>query len=188
MMFSIYIHIYVFSFFSLSFFTFMLLLFTNVFCLLNLQKIAKIKPYRFDLLSLYIFWYEGNNFRVYIFSLHPMHALNSMFWAYVIRISNKIGMVIWLGIIILRSPEKGVLWKFWLDPRFSQNPKLKWILKWLSLDRGYFKFYFFTKGESPLIISCHIYLLTRNFVVIFQVMFALPCILFLLNCPVICHY
>ena len=54
-------------------------------------------------------------------------------------------MVIWLEIIILWSLEKGVLWKFWLDPRFSRDPKLKWILKWSSLDRGYFKFYFFYK-------------------------------------------
>ena len=49
----------------------------------------------------------------------------------------------WLGIIILQSLEKGVPWKFWLDPQFPRDPKLKRILKWLSLDRGYFKFCFF---------------------------------------------
>ena len=64
-------------------------------------------------------------------------------------------MIIRLEIIILGSPEKRAPWKFWLDPRFFRNPKLKWILKWLPLDRGYFKFYFFIKGESILIISCH---------------------------------
>ena len=75
----------------------------------------------------------------------------------------EIGKVAWFEIIILRSLEKGVPWKFWLDPRFPRNPKLKWILKWLPLDRGYFKFYFFfTKGESLLIILCRTYLLTRN--------------------------
>ena len=88
------------------------------------------------------------------------------------------------GIIILRSLEKKVPWKFWLDPRFPRKSKSKWTLKWLPLDRGYFKFYFH-KGESILIIPCHIYLLARNLVVLFQVMFALPCTLFLLNCPVI---
>ena len=48
----------------------------------------------------------------------------------------------------LQSPEKGVSWKFWLDPRFPRDPKLKWILKWLPLDRGYFKFYFYKRGKS----------------------------------------
>ena len=84
--------------------------------------------------------------------------------------------------------QKEVLWKFWLDPRFPRNLKLKQILKWLSLDRGCFKVYFFTKGESLLISPSHIYLSARNLVVSFQVMFALPCILFSLNCLVICYY
>ena len=74
----------------------------------------------------------------------------------------------WLGVIILQSPWKWAPWKFWLNPRFSQNSKSKWTLKWLPLDRGYFKFYFH-KGESILIISCHTYLLTRKFVILFQV-------------------
>ena len=73
---------------------------------------------------------------------------------------------------------KGVPWKSWLDPRFSRNSKSKWALKWLPLDRSYFKFYFH-KGESILIITCHTYLLARNFVILFQVIFVLPCILFL---------
>ena len=117
-----------------------------------------------------------------------MHVLNSMFWIYMIHIYNEIEMVIWFRIIILRSPKEGVPWKFWLDPRFSRNPKSKLTLKWPPLDRDYFKFLLFTKGESLLIISCHTYLLARNFVVLFQVMFALPCILFLLNCLEIRYY
>ena len=60
--------------------------------------------------------------------------------------------------------RKGVPWKFWLDPRFPPNSKPKWTLKWLPLDRDYFKFYFH-KDESLLIISCHAYLLNRNFVI-----------------------
>ena len=77
-------------------------------------------------------------------------------------INNEIGIIIWLRVIILQSPEKGAPWKFWLDPRFLQNSKSKWTLKWLPLDRGYFKFYFH-KGESILIISCHTHFLTRKF-------------------------
>ena len=76
--------------------------------------------------------------------------------------------------------RKGAPWKFWLDPRFLWNSKLKWTLKWLPLDRGYFKFYFH-KSESILIITCHTYLLTRKFIILFQVITALPCILFLLK-------
>ena len=72
-------------------------------------------------------------------------------------------------LFFLRSLEKGVLWKFWLDPQFPWDPKLKWILKWLPPDRGYFKVYFFTKKESFLIILCHRYLSTRNLVILFQV-------------------
>ena len=121
------------------------------------------------------------------FPLHPMHVLNFMFWICVICINHQIGIAAWLGIIILRSPEKGVPWKFWLDPRFPRNSKLKWTLKWLPLDRGYFKFYFY-KRESLLIISCHIFLSIRNLGILVQVMFALPCILFSLNCPIVCYY
>ena len=71
-----------------------------------------------------------------------------------------------------------VPWKFWLDPRFPRDLKLKQILKRLPLDRGCFKVYFLQKGKVFLIISCHTYLSTSEFVVLFQVMFALPCILF----------
>ena len=109
-----------------------------------------------------------------------MHVLNFLFWVRVICINNEIGTIVWFRIIILRSPEKGAQWKFWLDPRFSWNFKPKWTLKWLPLDRGYFKFYFH-KGENILVISCHTYLLTRNFVILFQVIFVLPCILFLVK-------
>ena len=57
---------------NLSPFSFALiyLLFTNLFCLLNQQKIAKRKFYQPDLLSLYVLWYAWNNFRAYFF-LHP---------------------------------------------------------------------------------------------------------------------
>ena len=76
--------------------------------------------------------------------------------------TNKIGIIIWLRIIILLPPRKGALWKSWLDPRFSRNSKSKWTLKWLPLNRGCFKFYFH-RGESILIILWHAYLLTRKF-------------------------
>ena len=74
--------------------------------------------------------------------------------------------------------RKGVPWKSWLDPRFPRNSKSKWTLKWLPLDRGYFKFYFH-KGESILVISCLTYLSTCKFIILFQVIFVLPWILFL---------
>ena len=126
------------------------------------------------MLSLYVFWYEWNNFRGYVFT--SMHVLNFMFWVCVTCINNEIGMIVWFKVIILQISRKRAPWKSWLNPRFPRNSKSKWALKWLPLDRGYFKFYFH-KDESILIISCHTYLLTRNFV--FQIIFVLPCILFL---------
>ena len=91
-----------------------------------------------------LFTYFGMNkviLRVYVFL--SMHVVNFMFWVCMLWIWNSQ----WLGIIILRSPEKEAPWKFWLDPGFPQNPKLKWILKWLPLDRGYFKFHFYKKEK-----------------------------------------
>ena len=43
--------------------------------------------------------------------------------------------------------KRGVPWKSWLDPRFLWDSKLKQILKWLPLDRGYFKIYFLQKEK-----------------------------------------
>ena len=77
-----------------------------------------------------------------------MHVLNFMFWVYVICINNEIGMIVWFGVIILQSLEKWAPWKSWLDPRFPRNSKVKWILKLLPLDRGYFKFYFYKREKS----------------------------------------
>ena len=58
-------------------------------------------------------------------------------------------------------------WKSWLDPWFSRNSKSKWTLKWLSLDRSYFKFCF-CRGKSIRIISCRTYLWTFEFVILFK--------------------
>ena len=88
------------------------------------------------------------------------------------HINNKNGIIVWLRVIISQSLEKGTPWKFWLDLWFLRNSKPKWTLKWPPLDRGYFKFYFY-KRESLLIISCHTYLLTRKFVILFQVIFCI---------------
>ena len=105
---------------------------------LNLQKIAKGKFYQSDLVSHFTFWYEWNNFVfiVYIHACVIFYVFEYVCYVLIFR------MAIWPGFIILRSPEKGISWKFWLDPRFPRGPKLKWILKWLPLDRGCFKFYF----------------------------------------------
>ena len=110
-----------------------------------------------------LFTYFGMNGIIFVLMcLTSMYVLNFMFWVCVICIYNEIEIIVWLRVIILQSPEKGASWKFWLDPWFPRNSKSKWTLKWLPLNRGYFKFYFH-KGESILIISCHTHLLTRKF-------------------------
>ena len=78
------------------------------------------------------------------------------------------------------NSRKGAPWKSWLDPWFFRSFKSKWTLEWLPFDRGYFKFYFH-RGESILIILCHTYLLTRNLVILFHVIFVLPCIFILVK-------
>ena len=60
------------------------------------------------------------------------------------------------------TSRKEVPRKSWLDPQFPRNPKLKWILKRLPLDRGYFKVYFFKRGKFSNNLVSHIYLSTRN--------------------------
>ena len=66
--------------------------------------------------------------------------------------------------------------------RSSISPKfqIKMNFKWLPLNRDHFKFYFH-KDESILIVSCHTYLLTRKFIILFQVIFVLPCIFVLVK-------
>ena len=111
-----------------------------------------------------------------------MYVTNFTFWVCGICINHGNGIIMWLESIILQSLEKGVPWKFWLDPRFPRNSKLKQILKWLPLDRGCFKVYFFTKGRKYTNnLVPYVRFPTCNFVVLFQVIIALPCILSLLN-------
>ena len=135
---------------------------------MNPQKIAKRQfRYKFDFV---IFAYLGRDEIIFVFILFL--TSNTCVKFYVLNICDMNWLwnwnSQWLGIIILRSSEKRVPWKFWLDPRFPRNPKLEQILKWLPLDRGCFKVYFFyKKGKAFIIISCHTYLLTRNFVVLF---------------------
>ena len=62
-------------------------------------------------------------------------------------INNEIEIVNGLRLLFYDFPKKGVPENFWLDARFPRDPKLKWILKWLPLDRGYFKFYFLEKEK-----------------------------------------
>ena len=74
-----------------------------------------------------------------------MHLLNFMLWVCVLCFN------IWDDYMIrfyyFTISRKEVSRKFWLDPWFPRNPKLKWILKWLPLNRGYFKVYFFKRGK-----------------------------------------
>ena len=79
-------------------------------------------------------------------------------------------IMLWNDLVLLTYNilKNEISWKSWLDLRLSRDSMLKWILKWLPLDRGYYKFYF-RKGKSILIISCHTYFRTREFVDLFQV-------------------
>ena len=123
-------------------YTYIYLLLTNSFGLLNSQKITKkkVRDKSIFVLLRILIWIK--QFFVFIF-LHPMYVVNFMFgvcmlwdwnsrmvWDYYFTISRKRGQ-----------------WKFWLDFRFPRDSKLKWILKWLPLDRGYFKFYFLQKTK-----------------------------------------
>ena len=98
-----------------------------------------------------------------MFFFTSMYVLNFVFWICVICFNIQNDYMAWFYYFTISRKE--VPLKFWLDTRFPQNPKLKQILKRLPLDRGYFKVYLFLqKGESFLIILCHTYFLTRNFV------------------------
>ena len=124
------------------------ILFTNIFCLLDLQKTTKKRTSSVNLvlLSYFTFWYELNNFVfIYLFLLSPMHVLNSVFWICVTCFNIYDDHMV--RFYYLTISRKRVPWKFWLDPRFPWNPKLKQILKWLPLDRGCFKVYFSQKGK-----------------------------------------
>ena len=98
-------------------------------------------------------------------------------------------VILWNDLIFIniRYPKNEVPWKSWLDPRFSWNSMLKWILKWLPLDRGYFKFYF-RKGKSKLIISCHTYFRTCESVVLFQVVLCITMHFIPVKCLVFRYY
>ena len=96
-------------------------------------------------------------------------------------------IVKWFSFINIRYPKCEVPWKSWLDPRFPRNSILKWILKWLPLDRGYFKFYF-REGKSILIISSHTYFRTRESVVLFQVVLCITMHFIPVKCLVFQYY
>ena len=66
-----------------------------------------------------------------------------------------------LILLIYDIPKNEVSWKSWPDPWFPRNSKSKWTLKWLPLNRGYFKFYF-CKGKSILIILGRTYIRIRK--------------------------
>ena len=134
----------------------------------------------------FVLWYEWSVFFCVYVLFTFMHVLNFMLWICVLCFN------IWddymARFYYFMISRKEVPRKFWLDPRFPRNPKLKWILKQPPLDRGYFKVYFFSKGESFLIISCHIYLLTRNLSFYFKSCSHCHALYFDLNCPVFRYY
>ena len=128
---------------------------------MNIQKIAK-KKIRHKCKFVVFFSYFGMNVGILYVNIFitSMHLLNFMLWVCVLCFN------IWddymARFYYVAISRKEVPQKFWLDPRFSRNPKLKWILKWLPLDRDYFKVYFFKREKFSNNPVPYIYLLTRN--------------------------
>ena len=89
----------------------------------------------------------GTNKALFVFTsfFTSMHVLNFMFWIYVLCFNIQDDYM--ARFYYFTISRKEVPRKFWLDPRFPRNPKLKEILKWLPLDRDYFKVYFLQKGK-----------------------------------------
>ena len=156
------------------------LLFANPFCLLKSTENSKKRKSERVQNRCLVLHFGMNKIFLRVHLLASMHVLNFVFlntwYVFLMKWEWSYDLVLLINDIL----KSEVPWKSWLDPRFPWNSMLKWILKWLPLDRDYFKFYF-RKGKSILIISCHTYLLTRKFVVLFQVKIASPCILSLLN-------
>ena len=103
-------------------------LFTNLFCLLNLQKIAKKEKssstssnHRFI-----IFWYECSN--ISCLCLASIHVLKFVFRICLICSNNNVGTIMCLGIIILRSPKGGpvkILTRSSISPGFQTKANFK---------------------------------------------------------------
>ena len=98
-------------------------------------------------------------------------------------------LILWNDSIFIniRYPKNEVPWKSWLDPRFSWNSMLKWILKWLPLDRGHFKLYFH-KGKSMLVISRPTFFRTLEYVVLSQVVLCITMHFIPVKCLVFRYY
>ena len=116
-----------------------------------------------------------------------IHVLNVVFWICVMCFYNWNESTAW--VYFLRSPEKGVSWKSWLYPRFPRNPKLKQILKWLPLDTGRFKVYFFyEKRKYTNNLMLYVFIESQICRLISShVRIAMHFVL-MLNCPVIHYY
>ena len=121
------------------------LLFTNLFGLLNLQKIAKENPT--NPVVCLITYFGMNEIISCLCFFTSIHMMNSMFWVYVIHISKWNWNDHMARDYHFTISQKGLCGNFWLDPRFPRSPKLKWILKWLPLDRGYLNFTFYKRRK-----------------------------------------
>ena len=137
----------------------------TLFVWFNLQKITKKENSINSICCLFTYFGTNGIISMFTFLFTFMQVLNFAFWLYMLCLNiYDDHMTRFYYFMISR---KGVSRKFWLDPRFSRNPKLKWALKRLPLDRGCFKVYFLQKRETFLIISCHTYLSTFEFVYLF---------------------
>ena len=122
---------------------FLFLLFTNLFCLLKLTENNKKRKYESSGVCC-LKSYFGTNWLIFIVILSMFQF--KLFDFYINMWFKQRSLCVTRSYYLTIS-RKGVPWKFWLDPRFSRNLKLKWILKWLPLDRGCFKFYFLQKEK-----------------------------------------
>ena len=124
----------------LSFYIF--LLFINIFFIGSIENNKKKVEYEFDCCLIFHF---GMNKSLFVFMFLSMHLLNFMLWICVLCFNIQDHYM--ARFYYFTISRKEVPRKFWLDPWFPRNPKLKWILKWPPLDRGYFKVYFFKRGK-----------------------------------------
>ena len=118
---------------------------------MKLQKITRkrtslINP--ISLLTLYLGmdWIISCSF--FIHTCIKFYALN--IWV-IYFFCNKIGVdYMARGYYFYNLPKRGFRGNFGSIFNFPGIPKPKWILKWLPLDRGYFKIYLLKKGTSSI--------------------------------------
>ena len=120
------------------------LLFTNLFCLLKLTENSKKRKYESSGVHC-LKSYFGTNWLIFIVILSMLQFKLFDFyismWLFQITIFMCDSELLFYDLLKRGSVE------ILARSSISRNPKLKWILKWLPLDRGCFKFYFLQKEK-----------------------------------------